>query len=125
MVWPCGMNSVCTMPLTSKKAINITLILDLDIPAFFGLGDVGLFHGRLWRFVSGSYSNIHDSSTVITLPSKFGSVSSSSRMSCHTCTRRSFCCSLSNLGTILAQIFLIPRCFVMIVHTLSQFMSNS
>ena len=57
--------------------------------------------------------------------SKFGSVSSYSRMSWHTCTRCSFCSAFRNLGTIFAQICVIPRSFVMIVHTLSQFMSNS
>ena len=43
MVWPCGKNSACTMSITSKKAINIILILDVDILAFFSLGDNGLF----------------------------------------------------------------------------------
>jgi len=56
---------------------------------------------------------------------KFGSISSCSKMSWHPCTCRSFCSSFSNFGTIFAQIFLIPRSFVMFVHTLSQFMSNS
>ena len=86
MVWPCGKDYVCTMPLTSKRAINITLILNLAILVFFGLGDVGLFRWRIWRLVSGSYTKIHGSSPVITLSSKFGSVSSCSRMSWHTCT---------------------------------------
>ena len=72
MVWPFGKNSACTMPLTSKKAINITLILDLAIFAFFGLSDVGIFHWRHWRLVSRLYSMIHDSPPVITLSSKFG-----------------------------------------------------
>jgi len=125
MVWSCGKNYACTMLLTSKKTITITLVLDLAILTFFGLGNVGLFHLRLWRLVFGSYSKIHDSSPVISLSSNIASVSSCSRISWHTCTRRSFWSSFSNFGTIFAQIILIPRCFVLIVHTLSQFMCSS
>ena len=94
--------------------------MDLDILAFFDLGNVGLFHSRLCRLVNGSYSKIHDSSPVIVLLSKYGSVSS-----WVTSTRRSFCSSVNNLGTIFAQIFLIPSSSVMIVHTLSLFILNS
>ena len=89
--------------------------------AFLGLGDNVLFHSRLCRLVSGSYSKVHDSSPVTTLFSKLGSVSSCSQMSWHTCTRRFFCPSFCNLGTIFAQIFLIHRSSVMILHTLSLF----
>ena len=125
MVWPWGRSSLWTIPLTSKKEINITLTLDLDIFAFFGLGDIGLFHSRLCRLVNGSYSKIHDSSPVIIQPSKFGSVSSCVRMSWHTSTCRSFCSSVNNLGTIFAQIFLILSSSIMIVHTLLLFILNS
>jgi len=50
-----------------KKAISITLVLDLNILAFLGLDDNALFHSRLCRLVSGSYSKIHDSLPVTIL----------------------------------------------------------
>ena len=114
---------VCTMPFTSKEAINITLIWDLVILAFFGLSDVGVFYWKLWHLVSRSYSKIQTRRLWLLSPT--GSVSSCSRMSWHTCTRRSYCSSFSNFRTIFAQIFLIPRSSVMILHTFLQFMSNS
>ena len=43
------------------------MVLDLNALAFLGLGDNVLFHSRLCRLVSGSYSKIHDSLTVTTL----------------------------------------------------------
>ena len=43
-----------------------TFTWDFCIRAFFGLGEPGDFHWQLWRFVSGSYSKIHDSSPVMT-----------------------------------------------------------
>ena len=64
-----------------KKAISITLVLDLNTLAFLGLGDDALFHARLGRLVSGSYSKIHDSSPVTSLFSKLDSVSSCSKIS--------------------------------------------
>ena len=121
----CGKNSAWTIPWTSKKAISITLVLDLNTPAFLGFGDNALFHSRLCRLVSRWYLKIHDSSPVTTLFSKLGSVSSCSKMSWHTCTRCSFCPSFSNLGTIFAQIFLIPKSSVLILHTLSLFIPSS
>ena len=108
-----------------KKAISITLVLDSNTLAILGLGDNLLFHSRLRRLVIGSYSKILDSSPGATLFSKFGSVSSYSKMSWHTCTRRSFDPSFSNPGTIFAQIFLIPRSSIMIVHALSLFIPSS
>jgi len=80
-----------------KKAISITLVYDLNILAFLGLGDNVLFHSRLCRLVRVSYSKIHDSSPVTTLFRKLGSVSSCSKMFRHTCTRRSFCPSFTSL----------------------------
>ena len=108
-----------------KKAISITLVLDLNTLAFLGLGDNALFLSRLCHLMSGVYSKIHDSSSTTTLFSKLGSVSRCSKMSWHTCTRHSFCPSFSNLGTIVAQIFLISRSSVMILHTLSLFIPSS
>ena len=125
IIWPCGKNSAWTIPWTSRKAISITLVLDMDTLAFLGLDDNALFYSRLCRLVSGSYSKIHDSSPVTTLFSKLGSVSSCFKMSWHICTRRSFRPSFSNLGTTFAQIFLIPRSSIMILHTFSLFIPSS
>ena len=98
-------NSLWTMLLTSKNMINMTLILDFDCLAFFGLSDVWDFHWHLWCLVSGSYSKIHVSSPVMTLRSKCGSVWRRSVMSWHTCMRCSFWSSFSSLGTIFVQTF--------------------
>ena len=81
LVWPCGKNSAWIISRTSKKAISITLVLELNILAFLGLGDNALFNLRLCHLVSGSYSKIYDSSPVTTLFSRLGSVSSCSKMS--------------------------------------------
>ena len=93
------------------------MILYLNTLAFSGLGDNALFHSRLCRMVSGSYSKIHDSSPVRTLFSKLGSVSSCSKMFWHTCTCRSFCASFRNLGTIFAQIFRNDAPYSLTIHT--------
>ena len=53
---PCGRSP------DSKKQKSVVLILDLLILAFLGRGEFAVCHSRLWRFVSGSYSKIHDSS---------------------------------------------------------------
>ena len=73
-------------PLTvkKKKQMNIDLILDLLILAFLGRVDFAVCHSRLWRFVSRSYSKIHDSSPVITRQKNSGSLSRRSRRSRHT-----------------------------------------
>ena len=55
-----------------KKAISITLVLDLNTLAFSGLGDNALFHSRLCRLVSASYLKIHDSSSATTLFQQVG-----------------------------------------------------
>ena len=60
-------------PLTVKKKMSIDLILDLLILAFLGRGEFGVSHFRFWRFVSGLYSKIHDSSPVITRLKNSGS----------------------------------------------------
>ena len=100
-----------------KKAICFTLVLDLNTLTFLGLGDNALFHSRLWHLVSESYAKIHDSSPVTTLFSKLGSVSSCSKMSWPTCTRRFFCPSFSNLGTFFAQIFRNDPLHPLTIHT--------
>ena len=58
-----------------KKQMSIDLILDLLILAFLGRGEFPVCHSRLWRFVSGSYSKIRDSSPVITRLKNSGSLS--------------------------------------------------
>jgi len=57
-------------PLTIKKQFIMDFILDSLILAFLGRGEFALCYSRLWRFVSGSFSKIHYSSPVITLPLK-------------------------------------------------------
>ena len=51
--------------------MSIGLNLDLLILAFLGQGEIAVFHSRLWLFVSGSYSKIHDSSPVINATEEF------------------------------------------------------
>ena len=53
IVWPVGTNSLCTIPMTSKKVMIMFLTLLFTCLAFFGLGDVGLFHWEDCCFVSG------------------------------------------------------------------------
>lgn len=65
---------------------NMTLTLDFACRDFFSLCDIELFYRRLCPLFSGSYSTIHHSSRVRTLPSKSGLVSRRSRISRHTCT---------------------------------------
>ena len=71
-------------PLTVKKQMSIDFILDLLILAFLGRGEFAVCHSRLWRFVSGSYSKIHDLSPVIKRLKDSGSLSRRSRRSRHT-----------------------------------------
>ena len=47
------------------------LILDLLILDFLGQGEFAVCHSQLWRFVSGSYSKIHDSSPVCNATEEF------------------------------------------------------
>jgi len=63
-------------PLTVKNKI-----LDLLILAYLGQGEFAVCHSRISRFVSGSYSKIHDSSSAITLMNNSGSLSRRSRRS--------------------------------------------
>jgi len=98
-------------PLTvkNKKHISIDLILDLLILAFLGRGEFAVCHPLLWRFVSGSYSKIHDSSPVITRLKNSGSFSRRPRRSRHTSLRLAFCSVVRFFGIILAHIFLMPN----------------
>ena len=80
---------------------------------------------RLWRLVSGSYSKIQDSSPMMALCSKSGSVWRCLRTSWHTSTRHSFWSLSRNFGTIFAQIFHIPKSSVITFHTLSRLIFNS
>ena len=74
-------------PLTVKKTTEHRFNLDLVILAFLGRGEFAVCHSRLSRFVSGSYSKIHDSSPVITRLKNSGSLSRRSRRSRHTSLR--------------------------------------
>ena len=100
-------------PLTVLKKI-IDLILDLFILAFLGRGEFAVCHSRLWSFVSGSYSKIHDSSPVITRLKNSGSLSRWSRRSRHTSLRLAFCSVVRFFGTILAHTFLMSKSCVKI-----------
>jgi len=51
--WLVGTNSLCTIPLMSKKVMIMLLRLLFTCLAFFGLGDLGLFHWEDCCFVSG------------------------------------------------------------------------
>jgi len=95
-------------PLTfkKKKQMSIDLILNLLIFAFLGRGEFAVCHSRLWRFVSGSYSKIYDSSPVITRLKNSGSLSRRSRRSRHTSLRMVFCSVVRLFGIILAHNFL-------------------
>ena len=95
------------------------------LSCFFGFGNDGHLHWRLWHLVSGSYSKIQDSSPVMTLCSKSGSVWRCSRLSWHTFTRRFFWSSSRSFGIIFAQIFRIPKSSMIIFHMLSRLISSS
>ena len=90
------------------------LILDLLILAFLGREEFAVCHSRLWRFVSGSYCKIHDSSPVITRLKNSGSLSRQSRRSRHTSLRLAFCSVVRFFGTILAHTFLLSKSYVKI-----------
>ena len=99
-------------PLTAKKKLSINLILNLLILGFSGRGEFAVCHSRIWRFVSGSYSKIHDSSPVINRMKNSGSLSKRSRRSRHTSLRSAFCSVVSFFGTILAHTILMSKCCV-------------
>ena len=88
---------------------------------FLGTGEFAVFHSRLWRFVSGSYSKIHDSSPVITRLKNSGSLSRRSRRSRHTSLRLVFYSVLRFFGTIFAHTFLKSKSCVKIWWTVSRF----
>jgi len=121
-VCPGGTNSLWTIPwLSKKKQMSIDLILDLLILTFLGWGKFAMCHSRLWRFVSGSYSKVHDSSPVITRLKNFGYLSRRSRRSRHTSLRLAFCSVVRFFGTILAHTFLVSKPCVKIWWTVNPF----
>ena len=101
-------------PLTVKKTNENDLILDLLILAFLVQGEFAVCHSRLWRFVLGSCSKIHDSSPMITRLKNSGYLSRRSRRSRHTSLRLAFCSVVRFFGTILAHTFLITKSCVKI-----------
>ena len=111
--------------LTVKKTMSINLILDLLILAFLGWGEFAVWHSRLWRFVSGSYFKIYDSSPAITRLKNSGSLSRRSRRSRHTSLRLAFCSVVGFFGTILAHTFLMSISCVKILWTVNRFKFNS
>jgi len=104
---------------------SIDLILDLLIRAFLGRGEFAVCHSRLWRFVSGPYSKIHDLSPVITRLKNSGCLSRRSRRSRHTPLRLAFCSVVRFFGTILAHTFLMSKSCVKIRWTVNRFKFNS
>ena len=62
-------------PLTVKKTNGHRFDFGFLILAFLGRGEFAVCHSRIWSFVSGSYSKIHDSSPVITRLKNSGSLS--------------------------------------------------
>ena len=105
--------------------MNTDLILDLLILAFLGRGEFAVCHSRLWLFVSGSYSKIHDSLPVISRMYNSGSLSRRSRRSRHTSLRLAFCSVLRFFATVLAHTFLVSKPCVKIWWTLNRFKFNS
>jgi len=83
--------------------MRMDFIFDLLIIAFFGRGGAEVCHSLLCFFVSGSYSNIHVSSPVITFFKKFLSLWIRSRRWRHTSFRLSFCSIVRFLGIIFAH----------------------
>ena len=102
----------------------MVLIFDLLIFAFFGRGDLLVFHSELCRLVSGSYSKIHVSSPVMTCLKNILSFSMRSRRPRHTFLRVSFCSLVRIFGTSLAQIFCMPSSRVKISSTVWRFKFN-
>jgi len=105
--------------------MSINLVLDLLILAFLGQGEFAVCHSRLWRFVSGSYSKIHDSSSVITQLKNSGYFSRRSRRSRHTSLGLAFCSVVRFFGTILVHTFLISKSCVKIWWMVNRFKFNS
>ena len=100
--------------LTFKKTNEHDLIFDSLILAFLGRREFAVRHSKIWRFVSGSYSKIHDSSTVTTRLKNSGSLSRRSRRSRHTSLRLAFCSVVRFFATILAHTFLMSKSCVKI-----------
>ena len=94
--------------LTVKKKKGFLIL------AFLGRGEFAVCHSRPWRFVSGSYSKIHDSSPVITQLKNFCSLSRRSRKSRQSSLRLAFYSFVRFFGTILAHTFLIYKSCVKI-----------
>jgi len=101
------------------------LIFDLFIFAFFGRGELLVCHSELCRLVSGSYSKINVSSSVMTCLKNYLSFSMRSRRPRHTFLPGSFCSLVRTYGTSLAQIFCMPSSKVKISWTVWRFTFNT
>ena len=87
-------------PLTVEKTNEHRFDFGFVLLAFLGRGEFAVCHSRLWRFVTGSYSKIHDSSPVITRLKNSGSLSRRSRRSRRASLRLAFCSVVRFFGTI-------------------------
>jgi len=105
--------------------MSMDFIFDLLILAFFGRGDADVCRSLLCLFVSGSYSEIHISSPVITFFKKYLSLWIRSRRWRHTSFRLSFCSIVRFLGTIFANNFLMANSCVKIWWTVVWLKFNS
>jgi len=114
-----------SLTVRKKKQMSIDLILDLLILAFLRRREFAVCHSRIWRFVSGSYFKIHDSSHVITRLKHSGSLSRWSRRPRHTSLRLAFCSVVRFSGTILEHTFLTSKSCVQIWWTVNRFKFNS
>ena len=111
--------------LTVKKTNKHRIDFGFTHSRFLGMGRVCSVPSRLWRFVSGSYSKIHDTSPVITRLKNSGSLSRRSRRSRHTSLRLAFYSVVRFFWTILAHTFLMPKFSVKIWWTVNRFKFNS
>lgn len=90
-------NYLWAIPCLWKNHLCIGLILGLLTLAFLGRGDLAVCHSKLWHFVSGSYSKIHNSSRVTTRLKNSGSLYRCFRWSKHIFNRYVFCTVISFL----------------------------
>ena len=100
-----------------RETIIMVFTLGLLMRAFFGWGKLFVCHSSLCRLVSVSLSNTHDSSSVITLCKKFGSISSLPSKSWQISNRFAFPSTDKFFGTNFAQIFRMCKCSVRILWT--------
>ena len=99
----------------------MVLTCDRDKRAFFGRGEFCVFHRKLCRFVSGSYSKHHVSSPVMTL----SNISALPKRSDEIWSRRIFWLCVKIQDTIFAEIVLISKSSFTICRTVYLVIFNS